>query len=59
MMNPIVTKVAIWTLAPEFDRNLIVLARPHVLQVAFSVLFQIFRDAAWLVNSARVGRDIT
>ena len=58
-MHPVVTKVAIWTLAPEFDRNLVVATRPHGLQVIFRVFFQILRNTPWLVHSAGVGRNIT
>ena len=58
-MHPVITEVAIWTLAPEFERNLVILAWPHVLQVALSVFFQILWDAAWLVHFAGVGRHIT
>ena len=59
VMYPVITKVAIWTLAPEFERNLVVAAWPHVRQIAFCVFFQILWDAAWLVNFASVGRHIT
>ena len=59
VMHPVITQVAVWTLAPELEGNLVVATRPHILQVAFCVLFQILWNAAWLVHFAGVGRNIT
>ena len=56
MVHPIVEHIATRPLAYELDRNFVILACPHVLDVALSVFLNICGDLSWCTSVARVIR---